>query len=1009
MFDFTDSQNIGKDYNGFILLSIDDIPDYKTRGVYLRHIKTGLEVYHMLKDDKENLFSFGFRTLSKNSKGTAHIMEHSVLCGSEKFPLKEPFNTLASSCLTTFLNAFTYADKTAYPGASLVRSDYFTMMDVYADAVFFPKLDYETFIQEAHRLEVDENENYSIQGVVYNEMKGNYVNFKQVAYNVQIATMFPNSYPEFDSGGDPLEIPNLTYEDFLDFHQKFYAPNNCCLFLYGDINTADQLDFLNEKVMSRLEKKFNCTKPIANFDSKLPLINPEIQELQKLELQQESKTVHLIAPENGATGNYVSVNYYSGLNDMEKYFLSIALFGNDTAPINIELKNSGLGDEVMGGSFGEYKEELFSIGMFGVKKGNEDKVFDLIKKTIAKVYKNGLSQENIDAAIMNIDLNLREENRWNGPYSLQIMSKVLKGWQRGDSCASQLCPITAFEKVKEKIRTDKNYTKNLIKKYLIDPKVEIRCIIEPSPSFLENRKQKEDALIQKLKTNADLSKLKSDLDKLHKYQQRIETPQETKCIPSTKIQNLNAEIELSYSDLQFIKGADGSDVPLFVSKEDTRGLLYLDVLFPFDNLEPKYFQYIPLLDQVLSLLGWGDKNWEECIAESSCIASDLYGVTYYGHISDCEQCQSYSDKYKKYNFIGRQWIGLSCKTLTSKASDILPLLATSISSMNFDDEKRFNVLLQEFIAEKKANFEPAGYEMALRRASALRTKKSALMEILWGVSQGYTIKGYTKKTLKNDLATLKYMYYECLKQGGIIHITSDDDSLKKVLPLLQNFAKDANITKLLPAKGFSVEDLKPYITQVEKITPDETQLLQIDTQTGYATTVTSSSQYLTKEAAAESVFTTWLNRYILWDKIRTTGGAYGVGAYTINSEKRAIFYTYRDPTPAKSNEIYLEALKEASETLIPKEDIEKIIATCYGDAIIPSSAKDRGYNSFDGMIYANPVEFKKLRVDLLLKVTPEDVQAAAKRLYENVKNCSYKAIFCDKKADIIGKKIDIPL
>ena len=170
MFDFTSKTNIGKTYNGFILLSIDDLCDYNAKGVFLRHKKTGLEVYHIIKDDKENLFAFAFRTLSKDSKGAAHIMEHSTLCGSEKYPLKEPFSTLASTSLNTFLNAFTYPDKTVYPGASVVQSDYFNMMDVYADAVFFPKLDHATFLQEGHRLELDEKDSLSIQGVVYNEM-----------------------------------------------------------------------------------------------------------------------------------------------------------------------------------------------------------------------------------------------------------------------------------------------------------------------------------------------------------------------------------------------------------------------------------------------------------------------------------------------------------------------------------------------------------------------------------------------------------------------------------------------------------------------------------------------------------------------------------------------------------------------------------------------------------------------------------------------------------------------
>ena len=338
MFDFTDSSNLGKTYNGFTLLSIDNIPDYKATGVFLRHKRTGLELYHVIKDDKENLFAFAFRTITKDSLGTAHIMEHSTVCGSEKYPLKEPFNTLASTSLNTFLNALTYPDKTVYPGASIVTADYFNMMDVYADAVFFPKLDHATFLQEGHRLELDNKGKVSIQGVVYNEMKGNYSAFPQVAFSNQINAMFPQSYPSFDSGGDPLEIPNLTYEQFLDFHQKFYNPDNCLLFLYGDIPTARQLDFLNERFMSRLEKKYNCTQDVPNGNSKTTIIKPEIQELQKLNLVKESCEVRTAAPDTGATGELVTVSWYTGKADMEKYYLSEVICGNDSSPLSLALK-----------------------------------------------------------------------------------------------------------------------------------------------------------------------------------------------------------------------------------------------------------------------------------------------------------------------------------------------------------------------------------------------------------------------------------------------------------------------------------------------------------------------------------------------------------------------------------------------------------------------------------------------------------------------------------------------
>lgn len=1009
MFDFTDSKNLGKEYKGFVLLSIDDIPDYKTKGVFLRHKRTGLEVYHMLKDDKENLFAFAFRTLAKDSKGAAHIMEHSVLCGSEKYPLKEPFNTLASTSLNTFLNALTYPDKTVYPGASVVRDDYFNMMDVYADAVFFPKLDHSTFLQEGHRLEMDDEGNLSIQGVVYNEMKANYSSFQQIAFSGLITTMFPESYPSFDSGGDPLDIPSLTYQEFCDFHQKFYNPDNCILFLYGDIPTSDQLDFLNERFMARIEKKYNCTKDVANADSKLPLINPEIRELQKLELLKNSGEYKILAPETGATGNMVCLNWYTGKNEMEKYFLSEVLCGNDSSPLNRALKESGLGDELCTGNFGQFNEEFFSAGFWGVKKGNEKKVYKLVEKTIQQIYKNGINQKDIDSAVMGIDFALREVNRYWGPFSIQIMDKVLKGWTVGEKCSSQLNPITAFEEVKNKLKNDKDYTRNLIKKYFIDNQIKIKFVAEPSSHYFEKRNDTENKLINVLEINLDKNQLKKDLDELHSYQQHVETPEETACIPSTKLSSLDNKIDIYKTELQFIKGADGSQVPIFVSEEDTNGIFYVDVLFPIDNIKPENYIHLPILQNIIADMGWDGKKWDECISESACYLGDIWGSIYYGNVSSAPQCKAFVEKYKDFNFIGRKWIGVSGKSLTSNAEKSLEILSKIITRMDFKDTKRFDSIIQELKSSVKGSFVSRGLDYIGKRVSANWNENEAFCELLFGISQFKTLNDYTKKNYKKILATLKNIYFEAQKSGSIIHVVADKESLEKLMPLLEKFTKETGIKKPVEGKKYSIDDYKNNIIQFEDIDDKNLQVLQVECQTGYSIAVSPSSLFMTKESAAEIVYTSWLSNHSLWDKIRTTGGAYGARV-TVNSvDEKVCFGSYRDPNPEKSIETYLDVLKEYSEKQISKEDIEKTIVSCYGDAIVPACPKDRGHRSFDGFIYASPQEFRQERVDLLLSVTPEDVQNAAKRIYKMALQRFQKAVFCDKKESNSGKIINIPL
>lgn len=1011
MFDVRDKNNIGKEYNGFVLLSIDDLPDYKTQAVYLRHKRTGLEVYHILKEDKENLFAFAFRTFANNSKGAAHIMEHSVLCGSEKYPLKEPFTTLTGTTLNTFLNALTYPDKTVYPGASVVRSDYFNIMDVYADAVFFPKLDYTTFMQEGHRLEFDANGQLMIQGVVYNEMKGNYSSFRDLAIDAQIRIMYPDCFATFDSGGDPLHIPELTYQEFLDFHQKFYNPDNCLLYLYGDIPTCEQLDFLNERFIKRIEEKYNCTNDIENFDSVLPIVDPEIKELQKLNKIPGSTEVRCLAPETGSTGEVVTMNWYSGTSNMEKYYLSEVLCGNDSSPLSYRLMNSKLGDDLspIWNNFGQFQEEFFCYGLSGVKKKNEQKVYDLIQKSLEEIYNEGVSQKDIDSAVMGIDFALREVTRYWGPYSLVIMDKVLKGWNYGKPCSDQLTPISTFEKIKDKIKTDKDYTKKLIKKYFLDNKTVIKLVVEPSDKFFKEREDAEKKLIKKLSAYADLQKLKTDIEKLHAYQQHEETPEETACIPKTKISELDKNLDLPKLQISEIEGNDSAKIPLFFSEEDTNGIFYVDVLFPCDTMGVEKIRHIPFLTSVLTNIGWNSKSWNDCITESSCIMGDVWGRALCGSECDSPDSVALVKKYEDKKFMNRQWIGVSCKALTYRAKETLELLSEIITKMDFADEKRFDTLLAELISDKKASFVSNGRNYILKRLSCLFDKDYALSEVLWGISQIKTILEYKKNGAKKTLKLFKEIYDECLNSGAVLHITADKDSLEKIKPLLPDFVKKSELKALKPSVPFTVSDLKPYITDFQAANNNEVQLLKVKSQTGYAASCTKASPFLTKEAAAELVFASWMSVHSLWDKIRTTGGAYGAGMWCDNIHKTAFLTSYRDPAPEKTIEVFKNCLKELSEKQFSKEEVEQTIVSCYGDGIVPLSPSARGSSSFENFLYGNPVEFKILRVDALFDVTAEDVQNAAKRFYQWSLELYNGAIFVDKSKKISGNKINISI
>ena len=1003
---FYEKYPIGSEYNGFAVVSVDNLQDFNATGVYLRHKTTGLEVYHIIKDDEENLFSLNFRTLAKNSYGAAHIMEHSVLCGSEKFPLKEPFTTLENQSVKTFLNAMTYPDKTSYPAASLIRSDYFNLMDVYTDAVFFPQLSRQTFEQEGWRVEMDKKGKLSVQGIVYNEMKAKFSAFNQVAIDRVIDTMYPDSVYSYESGGDPLEIPHLTYESWLDFHKKFYSPSNCLLFLYGNIPTDVQLDFLAEKYIPRLEKAYSAPK-ITSLYSKTPFIGDEIKTLQSVFPIKNSISKTYIAPDNGATGSMVCSAWYTGESDVEKRFVSELLLGNDSSPVSKILQESDLGDDLapVCGNFGYVHENnFFACGLSGVKKGNEEKVFSLIQDAIRMVYEKGISKADVNSAVMGIDFNLREVGRHFGPYSIVLMSKTLSGWINGFAPSYHLSPISDFNALKQKIYADPDFTKTLIKKYFIDNKVCVNITVEPSKDYFKERNKAEKALIESFEKSVDKEALKKSLEELHAYQSKVETPEELSCIPHLKLSELSADINHIKTEMTSVNGMDGK-IPVVLSDEATNGIVYVDIAFPIDNVPPADFKHLPLMIDSLTDLGWNGKKWDVCTTEMACIMGDVGTRTIIGELPDSDDSRQTVAAYKNKNIAGRSWVSISAKFLNHKTKESLALLSEIISTMSFDDVKRLENILSENQLDKKSNFIHHGNHYLSLRGRSYYNKASAMSELFYGTSQYFNMNSYKKRDVPSLLKKFKQMYEELLNQGCVIHITSDKSSIKTVMAGMQDFATKTKLKTVKPGVGYSLKDYIPYIYKAEPESR-EIEALKIETQTGYSALYFPCTIWLTKEAAAEDILATYLNGHQLWEKIRMTGGAYGGSCAPDSSDKIFGMMSWRDPTPVKSLDLFIESLEEACKKDFTQEEIDCCIISNYSDEIVPDSPSQRGVRGFNRFLFGTTASMIQKRLEQTLQVTPQDVHNAAVRLLENSRNCR-RLVICDKSSNFCGKEIQI--
>lgn len=1007
-FDFTDVKNINRDYRGFVLLSVDSLPDYNTKGVYLRHKETGLDVYHILSDDEENLFSFAFRTLSRDSMGTAHVIEHSVLCGSEKFPLREPFTTLDSRSVKTFLNAMTYPDRTAYPAASLVRSDYFNLMDVYADAVFFPLLRKETFLQEGHRLELDAGGNISVQGVVYNEMKGNYSSFMSVAISRMIDSMYPDSVYGFDSGGDPLDITSMTYSHFLDFHRKFYRPDNCLLFLYGNIPTADQLDFISDRYIPRLLKKFG---PVRVPLDPNPVVGAEIRELQRTVRLSAPFEGEFTAPVSGATGEMVSVSWYSGKSDMEKAYLSEVLCGNDSSPMSIRLRESGLGDDLSPacGNFGQVvPENIFSFGLCGVARGDETKVRDLILNSLREIYDEGISRKDIDSAVMGMDFSLREVTRSWGPYSLVLMSKVLNGWNYGNAPSEFLSPVTAFGAVKEKIRSDPDYTRSLIKKYFPDDAVTSFVTVVPSGGFFDGRKRREEEFIASVSASLDMKELRGELDALHEFQQRPESQSETACIPHLKIAGLPSDIEQVETSVSDVPVPGGS-VTLLSNIEPTNGIVYVDVLFPVDVISPSLFSRLPLFAGVLTDLGWGGKNWAECTSEMACVMGDISARIIAGsQVPDEDGC-SYAPG-TDVNIRDRYWLCISCKFLASMADQAMPLLSEIISGMDFSDTRRMEDLVSEFRMDRKSSFIENGAYYAGTRSRMLNSRAAAVCEIMYGITQLVQADAYGTSDVRALLDEFRGIYDSVRAGGALLHFTADRDSAGDMVSRMREFAAGTGLRPLGVSPGHTAADYIPFIYRPHGYNSSAArESVPVDSQTGYAAAMFRGSSWTSAEYAADTVLASWLTLHPLWEKVRTTGGAYGGSACMDGTECVCMMTSWRDPVPARTLDVFVESLRDAAERIFTPDETECAVLSCYSDELVPESPAARGNRGMNRTLYGTSPEMVRRRIRNLTAVTPDDVHASAERLLRSAEEFRREVVICDKSAACTGNILEIPL
>ncbi len=947
----------------FRLISTDELEEYRGRGYLFEHIATGCQIYHVHNDDQENLFSFNFRTPPEDSSGVAHILEHSVLCGSRNFPVKDPFVSMMKGSVNTFLNAMTYPDKTLYPSASVLEKDYFNLMHVYGDAVFFPLLKKEVFRQEGHRLERDDEGNLQRVGIVYNEMKGNYSSQESIAAEWSIRSLFPDTPYGVDSGGDPEFIPSLTYEKFLEFHKTYYHPSNCRIFLYGDISSQKNLSFLEEHFLSEFTRR--------EVDSAVPL-QPDWDAPVEMEASWPSGEDDKSGGMTTLLLNWKTIGPEDPVRSLSLSILTEMLMGNSGAPLQKALLESDLGDDVshVSGIDFDLNQAAFTIGMRGSDPDKKEAFRELVYRVLRELADKGFPEDLKESCLRLVEFRAREV-KGGGPFGMRLLKKALKGWNYDHPPVLTMEFAPHMETVR-KLARQKGYFEGLLKELILDNPHCSLVVVKPDSTL--TRKQKE-ALKQELEAldramgAEDRELLDRENQALRVFQESGDTPEARETIPSLDISDIPREVETIPCSVE-----ETPEMTIYRQEVFTNGILYADMAFDLSGLDEAYMPYLPLFCKALTQTGLPGISYDVITRELAMKTGGFGASVEASHKVD----SSRDDQPERYFYV-------RLKMLENQRNEALELAGKLLLQADFDNTERLEQLLKESLNDMKASLVPGGHSYVSLRANSRRSRASALDDLWFGITQVEFLSQLNQADKKALLPAvsrvLKGIRSHVITAGGVsLSLTMDEKSMPLHSSRIAGFWKD-----LLPASAgdvpFPSGDLpvSPLPPAPEEGSFQEG--LSIPASIGFVAASLKGTALGTPEHAGQILLSHLMKIGPLWEKIRMKGGAYGAFSSLSGLEKTFTFATYRDPHIEET----LKAFRESLEEFLAFDDrveLDKSLITVIGREMRPLSPSEKGMISLKRHLYGISDELRQRKREQLMAMTPREIQKASRSLLD---------------------------
>lgn len=930
-------------FPSFTLISSEEIPALGVSIAEYLHIKTGASHYHIASDNPENVFLVALRTVPKDSSGVAHILEHTALCGSEKYPVRDPFFMMIRRSLNSFMNAFTSSDWTAYPFASSNRKDFENLLQVYMDAVFFSRLHPLDFAQEGHRLEFKEAGNpdseLEYKGVVFNEMKGAMSSISSQLWHTLCKYLFPSTTYHYNSGGEPEDIPDLSYEQLKSFYESHYHPSNAIFMTFGDIPAAEHQARFEELALARFEA---IDSHIAVGDEKRYHAPIRVHE-----------SYPLPAAENKGDKTHIVVSWLLGKSTqletlLEAQLLAGVLLDNSASPLLHALETSTLGSSPspMCGLEDSMREMVFACGLEGSSATKVEEVEALILDTLRDVAQNGIAKEDVDAVLHQLELQQREIGGDGYPYGLQLILTALGSATHRGKPIELLNLDPALQALRERAAKP-DYIKQLAQS-LIDNPHRVTLVMSPDENIQQRIEQAEKQRLADIKANLSTEEKQAIIDQASALSERQALEEDDSILPKVTL----ADVPLDMPALHSEQAQFGS-LPYTRYGRGTNGLVYQQLLIALPDLDDEELSLLSIYTQVLTELGLGDQDYLQVQARQAQVCGGISAYTSMrGDINDEQQLKAY--------------LVLSSKALLRNASAQTQLMRDTLETLRFDESDRVQDLVAQLKARRESSITGNGHSLAMTAASAGMSPIAKISEALGGLSGIRQLKNLSERIeapaeLSKLMSQLAALHSKMLKAERQLLIIAEADRLTslcdEIAPLWHDFNAQAK-------SHFSY----PPVREVKKA------FWVANSQVNFCAKAYPTVPSDHPDAPILTVLAAYMKNGFLHRVIREQGGAYGGGASQDSNIAAFRFYSYRDPRLQDTLADFDKSIDWMLNTAVSAQGLEEAVLGVVSSIDKPGSPAGEAKQDHHSNVFGRTLAQRRLFRQRVLAVTAADLQ-----------------------------------